>query len=254
MITLPDQVHRLRHKLLSHPLYASIQSLDALHVYMQHHVFAVWDFMSLLKRLQQDLTGVRVPWVPGPDPRFARFLNEIVLAEESDEDGQGSYDSHFGLYLSAMRESGANTRPIMAFITGVRAGQAPMRLLEQIAVPPSVSQFVQTSLDLALRGATHEVAAAFFYGREDIIPDMFRNMVQTLSATARLERFLYYLNRHIEVDSDHHGPMARQLLADLIGSDTKREAEAKEAASRSLKSRIQLWDGVLQEIRGLTTS
>ena len=245
---MPENIAGLRNQLLSHPMYTSIRTLPALHVYMQHHVFAVWDFMSLLKRLQHDLTGLSIPWVPHGQPHYVRFINEIVLGEESDEDGLGGYLSHFELYREAMAECGADVAPISAFLTKIQDGIRPLEALHQVNVPASVYNFVATSLDLAEFGTTFEVSSAFFYGREDIIPDMFRTIIQELSLKAKMDRFLYYLNRHIEVDSNQHGPWAHQLLTQLIGDDQDRALAAERAAIRALKSRIALWDGVWQEV------
>lgn len=244
-----DAVDHFRQQLINHPMYTAINTLPALHIYMQHHVFAVWDFMTLLKRLQNDLTQVSVPWIPKPHPDFVRFINEIVLGEESDEDGQGGYLSHFELYLASMEESGADTGPITTLIAHVQNGGNPLEQLWQLKVPDSVYQFVQTSLSLAQSSTTHEVCSAFFYGREDIIPDMFRTIVKELSINAKMERFLYYLKRHIEVDSEQHGPLAQQLLTQLIGGDQTKYQEAQDAAIRALKARLNLWDGVLADIK-----
>jgi len=66
-----DDVHlcNLRAALLDHPIYAQVTSVADLRRFMEDHVFAVWDFMSLLKRLQQDMTCIRVPWFPVENAR-----------------------------------------------------------------------------------------------------------------------------------------------------------------------------------------
>lgn len=240
-------------ELLRHPVYRSIDSKTKLQIFMQHHVFAVWDFMSLLKRLQIDLTSTSVPWIPKKNGPFVRFVNEIVLGEESDEDGPGSYASHFDLYLQAMREAGADTGSITRFIALLETGANPQEALHLAEAADSVSEFVTHTLDLAVNGKTHEVAAAFFFGREDIIPDMFQALVDELQQTGHaVDKLLYYLNRHIELDGDEHGPLAEKLLLHLCGNDSDKLNEAYQTAERSLQSRIRLWDGVLQEIAGLS--
>ena len=58
------EIGHLRNQLVNHPVYANIKDLDGLKCFMESHVYAVWDFMSLLKALQINLTCVSLPWVP----------------------------------------------------------------------------------------------------------------------------------------------------------------------------------------------
>ncbi len=127
LMTHLEQLHErltpLKAALLNHPVYHEIDCLESLHVFMEHHVFAVWDFMSLLKTLQRLVSCVDVPWLPGNDALGCRFINEIVVAEESDSDGQGGFASHFELYRRAMKQCGANTTVIDGFLNALREGQ-----------------------------------------------------------------------------------------------------------------------------------
>lgn len=247
------ELHELeltRNELIAHPMYKEINTPGRVKILMKHHVFAVWDFMSLLKRLQQSVTSVSVPWVPYETPAFTRFINEIVLAEESDEDGKGGYISHFELYLEAMEEAGADITPIRAFLSAIRNGIPYEKALGQDVIPPSVAKFVNFNLNLSLNGQIHEVASAFFYGREGLIPDMFQLLVDSLklegSSKGRLD---YYLKRHIELDEDEHGPLAKKLLQALCDQDARKTEEALQIAQISLQLRKSLWDGVLAEIQ-----
>ena len=239
----------IRDRLLDHPIYRELNTPERVRVFMKHHVFAVWDFMSLLKRLQQLLTVTEVPWMPGKPAQYARFINEIVLGEETDEDGHGGYISHFDLYREAMEEAGADAGLMQRFLDSVRGGESVAQALEDVGIPASVREFVQFTMQLAMEGKPHEVAAAFFYGREDIIPDMFTHLVTEIKERGgSADRLLYYLNRHIELDGDSHGPLAEQLLLYLCNDDPNKIAEAKRVAEACLEKRIVLWNGVLEEI------
>ena len=242
-------LENLRFDLLNHPLYESVQTHENLRLFMREHAFAVWDFMSLLKRLQQIATCCDIPWSPASDASHARFINEIVLGEECDEDGRGGYSSHFELYLSAMEEVEADTRPIRAFIAQVRNRVPIEQALKKAEILPSTREFVQSTIRLAMKGQPHEVAAAFFYGREDVIPDMFSRFVESLpNQGLTVERFGHYL-RHIELDANDHGPLSKKLLATLCDNQQYRESEAIASASRAISQRISLWNGILAEIR-----
>jgi hypothetical protein len=248
-----DHLCSLRTALLNHPLYAQVASVADLRRFMEDHVFAVWDFMSLLKRLQQDMTCIRVPWFPADNAKAARLINDIVIGEETDVDPDGSYVSHLALYLRAMADIGASTRPFEKFRSLVLVGVPVEVALARIGAPPHVQAFVAHTMRLANSGSTEEVLAAFFYGREDIIPEMFRRLLDTLYGAKhnndRLRHFIYYIDRHIELDGDSHGPMGRELLEGLVADSPHRGERALRAACSSIKARIELWNGTLSKLR-----
>ncbi|AZE81567.1 hypothetical protein C4J98_0121 [Pseudomonas orientalis] len=239
-------------QLCNHPLFAEITSLRKLQHFMESHVFAVWDFMSLTKRLQQDLTCTQIPWLPPTDPQAARLINEIVLGEESDEHPTRGHCSHFELYLDAMVEVGANTRVITRFIDLQHQGVEVSAALQMIGPPPGVRRFVDSTWQIALSAPTHCVAAAFLHGREGVIASMFERLLCSSAVIARQAPALcHYLNRHIELDSQEHGPAAEQVLQRLIGADPIRQQQADSVALEALESRMTFWDDVqtsMQEV------
>lgn len=240
----------LRERVVAHPLYAHLRDEGTLRIFMETHVFAVWDFQSLVKALQRLVTCVEVPWLPTSDPEARRLLNEIVLDEESDQAPGGGYLSHFELYLQAMQECGANVTPIQTFWGSLRAGLSVEEALETSSVPPGVGPFVRATMAIARSSEPHRVAAAFAYGREEIIPAMFlRLMDQMAELSPRSWGTLrYYFDRHIRTDSDRHGPQARLLMRRLCGSDAIRWSEAADAARTSLEARDRLWNEVVRTL------
>jgi len=247
---MTNQKLLLNHKkseLSAHPIFSEIDSLDVLKRFMETHVFAVWDFMSLTKRLQKELTCTQLPWLPPRDPKAARLINEIVLGEESDDRlGHGHY-SHFELYLDAMREVGASTVQIEHFIALQKEGVQYETALHSVEAGRAAVGFVKNTLDTALHAPAHSVAAAFLHGRESVIPQMFQRILDDWGiTTAQAPTFRYYLQRHIDVDSEDHGPAAEELLARLIDGDEQREHEVYQAAIAAVESRIALLDTLRQ--------
>jgi hypothetical protein len=248
-----DRLHPLRSALLQHPLYNDLDHIDALRQFMEHHAFAVWDFMSLLKALQQRLCCVTVPWVPTADAHSSRLINAIVLAEETDEDGHGGFISHFGLYHRAMTQCGADTTSIDRLVETLQHGGTVATALSAARAPECVRRFVEQTFSFIEEGDTCTIAAAFTFGREDLLPDLFQRIVNDLNAvtSGNLDDFRYYLNRHIGLDGDEHGPMAAQLIGSLCGASSARWQTVEEVAVTSLKARLALWDGIHDTVRCL---
>jgi hypothetical protein len=237
--------------LVNHPLYEELDSLAALRVFMEHHIFAVWDFMSLLKALQRQLCCVEVPWLPASNPAASRFVNEVVRAEESDDDGQGGFLSHFGLYRRAMIRCGASTTAIDQFLEELRRGRAVAAALAAVALPPCVRRFVGRTFDFIEGGNLCVIASAFTFGREELLPEVFQRIVDELNAETGgdLEDFRYYLHRHIGLDAQEHGPLASNFIQSLCGADEGRWQTVEQAAVLALEARRDLWDGVCAALR-----
>lgn len=243
MSTLKRTLDDKKHALSQHPLFCEIDSLATLRRFMETHVFAVWDFMSLTKRLQQELTCVSLPWLPPADPAAARLINEIVLGEESDDRLDHGHYSHFELYLDAMREVGANTQAIERFISLQQQGVDALSALPRSEASDAAQHFVRDTLEVALQAPAHQVAASFLHGRESVIPTMFQQILDEWGiGSEQAPTFRYYLQRHIDVDSEDHGPAAEQLLARLVEHDPVRQEEVYAAAIAAVDSRMALWD------------
>lgn len=247
---LRSEIAILRNELVNHPLYASINSLEDLNVFMEHHVFAVWDFMSLLKSLQRHLTCIDVPWVPKGIAATRYLINEIVTGEESDIDPNGVRQSHFELYINAMKEAGSDTSAIENLIVQINNNTGVKEGLAATNVPKPVADFVNNTFDTIAIGKAHILAAVFTFGREDLIPGMFLSFVAELNKQTnyKVSTFQYYLERHIEVDGEHHSKLAYEMTEQLCSDNPKHWAEAAIAVKGALQARIVLWDYIYQKI------
>lgn len=242
--TLNLSLEPLRRQLLAHPLYDAVSSLERLRAFMGVHVYAVWDFMCLAKRLQRDFTSLGPLWLPPRLPALARFINELVLGEESDLDPEGSPISHLQLYLAAMDEVGASTDSINEFLGLIERGAAVEVALSAAETPLAARRFVRRTLACAGGASTTEVLASFLYGREDLIPEMFSRLLPRWREAASARSFAYYVARHIELDGDAHGPAARRALMELCGSEPAAWQAAQQAAETAISARIVLWNAV----------
>ncbi|ATL46621.1 heme oxygenase [Chitinophaga caeni] len=246
---IQEAIAPVREKIIHHPLYASLESFEDIQLFMEHHIFAVWDFMSLLKGLQQSLTCVKVPWVPVGSPNTRYFINEIVTGEESDVDAAGNRCSHYELYLQAMQQAGANTEAILSLVAAAQAGIPIQTAISEANLPADIKGFLKFTFDTIESNQPHLMAAVFTFGREDLIPGMFHELVKDMHQKfpGKLDIFQYYLERHIEVDGDHHSILSMQMVAELCGDDARLWKEAEAAAITALEWRYRLWTAVLEE-------
>jgi hypothetical protein len=236
---LKQRVEPVRAEVIKHPIYHRLHTLEDVNVFSEHHVFAVWDFMSLLKSLQQRLTCVEVPWVPRGSSESRRLVNDIVLVEESDELGAG-FISHFELYVDGMERAGADA----GVLDLVGSGTPVRTAVAEAGVPTAAADFVRQTWDIIEHAPLHCQAAAFAFGREDLIPEMFDQVIKIDDHGGRLATFRDYLARHIEVDGEEHTPMAMAMLADLCGDDPAKWDACAATINTTLRARLALWDGI----------
>jgi len=235
-----DRIEEIRSRIINHSVYSHLNSIEDIRVFMEGHVWAVWDFMSLLKFLQRNLTCTGSPWIPTGRSDIRMMINDIVLHEESDPFFNG--DSHFDVYVKAMIQAGANADNIMDFIMNIR-----LDTLEDTVAYSNIpgykhSMFVEKLID---RSNIEEIAASFSVGREGLIPDMFKSIVKALANKhpEQVKILGHYLNRHIQLDGDEHADMADKLL-DLCIVDNESYIRAEKAAIESLLEREKLLDDI----------
>ena len=244
---LEQELLPLREQLKHHPVYKSVNSIKDIQSFMENHVFAVWDFMSLLKQLQNLLSCNKIPWRPSGYPRASRLINEIVWGEESDLDRKGIPMSHFEMYLQAMSSLGASTKEIDELILAVNTEESMANILNKANYPSHIKNFLDFTFNVVYSNKPHIIAAVFTFGREDLIPDMFIEIIKNLKMSKEedLTYLIYYFERHIEVDSGEHGPMALEMIKQLCGEDSGKWEEALTYSRQALELRIKLWDGIL---------
>ncbi len=247
---LQDKIQPLRQQIINHKVYGVIENGADLKIFMQYHIFAVWDFMSLLKSLQNSLTCTTTPWFPLGDAETRYLINEIVLGEESDVDEFGKRTSHFELYVDAMQKCGADTVTINKFVDTLKKDGDFKEAFENANVPAEARKFVDFTFNIINSKKAYLQSAVFTFGREDLIPAMFYAIINDMqqSFENNFSYFKYYLERHIEVDGDHHSHLALQMTANLCGDDIEKWNEAEIAVCNSLQQRIQLWDGAYNAI------
>lgn len=251
-LSINQKIIPYKENLLNHSLYQNIITLEDLHHFLETHVYAVWDFMSLLKALQNKLTCTTTPWLPIGNPEIRYLINEIVLAEETDIDLEGNRKSHYEMYLDAMSACGANIDGITTFLGNVITTKNIFVSIRQSELHENIKDFLDFTFRVIEQGQPHEIAAAFTFGREDLIPEMFSEILsefQKKFPNYDLSKLQYYFQRHIELDSDEHGPMAMKMIEELCGSDEKKWQEVEDISIQALEKRIGLWDAIEEIIK-----
>ena len=246
-----DSIKEPREKLLNHKLYTEIKSIEDLQIFTSNHIFAVWDFMSLLKALQNNLTCTKVPWTPNKNSETAYLINEIVLAEETDISQDGKRKSHYELYLDAMIDIGVKVENIEKNIMLLSSSDSIENSIEKLDIHPKIKEFLKFTFSIIDEGKAHKIAAIFTFGRENLIPNMFNEILhefQNNFTEKDISKLIYYFERHIELDEDEHGPMALQMVNELAENDPLKWEEIREISIVALEKRIGLWDAIYDNV------
>lgn len=252
---IQDKINGQREKLLKHKLYSNIETIKDLRVFTENHVYAVWDFMSLLKALQIKLTCTKTPWVPNSNSQTAYLINEIVLAEETDINQAGKRKSHYELYLDAMVDIGAEIEFPTKTIDKIASSQNIFMSIDKLQIHENIKEFLKFTFSVIKEGKPHKIAAIFTFGRENLIPNMFNEILREFEKNVTegdISKLIYYFERHIELDEDEHGPMALEMVSMLAENDHEKWKEIEEISIEALEKRILLWDAINEQIENKT--
>ena len=244
-----------QNKLLEHKLYSNIETIKDLQVFTENHIYAVWDFMSLLKALQIRLTCTKTPWLPNNNSQTAYLINEIVLAEETDINQVGERKSHYELYLDAMIDIDAKTEKPVQIINEIANSENIFNAIENINIHPNIKNFLNFTFSVIDEGKPHKIAAIFTFGRENLIPNMFNEILREFEKNVSegdISKLIYYFERHIELDEDEHGPMALEMVSMLAENDPVKWKEIEDISIEALEKRILLWDAINEQIENKT--
>jgi len=242
-------IREVTRELQNHELYYSVKTIEDVRTYMKFQVWCVWDFMTLVKSLQLGLISSSVIWLPPKEASLGSFIYEILSTEETDINHTADgHASHFETYLLAMKQAGANIKPINAFIESLQSGTPYKEALAKAEIPTEAKEFVATTLKYA-HSSLHIAVSAFCLSREGIIPSMFTTFLNNFAVAEDLSIFKWYLNRHITIDNDSHGPLSVKLFRTIIGTDETKLDEALDAALEALKARKVFLDEILKEIK-----
>lgn len=250
--TINNSIQPQKELLLQHSLYNKVKTITDLQCFLENHVYAVWDFMSLLKALQSKLTCTSTPWFATPNPETRYLINEIVLAEESDLTLDGKRSSHYEMYIEAMEACQADTNGIKAFLQEVDSLKNIFVAIKTSNLHPNIKAFLDFTFRVIEEGKAHEIAAAFTFGREDLIPSMFTEILRNFQANfpeTDLSKLIYYFERHIELDADEHGPMAMTMITELCGNDAQKWSDVEKVSKQALEKRIGLWDAIEEQLQ-----
>ena len=253
--SIQNKIKDHRNKLLEHKLYSNIESIKDLQVFTENHIYAVWDFMSLLKALQIRLTCTKTPWLPNNNSQTAYLINEIVLAEETDINQVGERKSHYELYLDAMIDIGAKTEKPVEIINEIANSENIFNAIENINIHPNIKNFLNFTFSVIDEGKPHKIAAIFTFGRENLIPNMFNEILREFEKNVSegdISKLIYYFERHIELDEDEHGPMALEMVSMLAENDPIKWKEIEDISIEALEKRILLWDAINEQIENKT--
>ena len=253
--SIQNKIKDHRNKLLEHKLYSNIETINDLQVFTENHIYAVWDFMSLLKALQIRLTCTKTPWLPNNNSQTAYLINEIVLAEETDINQVGERKSHYELYLDAMIDIGAKTEKPVEIINEIANSENIFNAIENINIHPNIKNFLNFTFSVIDEGKPHKIAAIFTFGRENLIPNMFNEILREFEKNVSegdISKLIYYFERHIELDEDEHGPMALEMVSMLAENDPDKWKEIEDISIEALEKRILLWDAINEQIENKT--
>ena len=230
-----------------HKLYDHIVSKKSLKFFMERHIICVWSYNALLRSLQKDIVALSLPLNTESHKEAVRLISEIILNEEVEDLGDGSYLSHLELYLESMQSLECDLSNILSFFDILEGGVSPEKAFIYVAFSNEIKRYAEHTISV-LKRPLHIRAAALFYEGEPFIPDHFLNVIERLSNQMNVDRLLDYLELHIEGLKCPGFSAAGRLVEVLCRADRSLNRESEVMAEKVMWERIVLWNSLLADI------
>lgn len=245
-----NEIEDLKSELAAHCLYTKLQHMEDIHIFMEHHVFAVWDFMSLAKALQLHLDATQVIEKQTDNSKILGFVNGILTGGETDPNKKEIVLSHLEMYLELMDEIGANTTNIKKLIASSAAGldiHEAMQIAQLTDEQQRILNFTQT---IIATNEIHKIAVAATLVPEGMISNRFLKILKETEERDNLlvPKFKNYLNRYKAIDGNDYGLLSLEMVTHFCDSDGKKWVDILDIAMKTLSHRIYLWDAIVDEI------
>ena len=231
----------------AHPVFSLVTSLEQARTYMEFQVWCVWDFMCLAKAVQTGLGTFTIPWLPPKNGALLAAINEIISGEETDTGPDGKIASHFEIYLAAMHQAGADTTAINTFLQALRDGVNWEAALHKSGAHPGSIRYVSGTIRTSLE-PLHRSVASFCLGREELVPMMLVTMLRNIPRLPELEMFRWYIQRHIALDAESHGPLSSDLFDSIAGVDAETRQDALKTAAWAIAERADYLDVIMTDL------
>lgn len=218
--------------------------------------------MILLKRIRVEFNEYNYPldpafWIQYDDEgNLYRALNQIIIDEESDiTPVEGVYKSHFNLYLDAMVEIGAPLTIIDDILSYNYQIESPKNIYSTFELSENYcekcKEYDDEVLDIVQDPDVIPTLVYFVYGREAIIPGMFKKILDVVKDVPGTESLQFYLKRHIEVDADSHSNLAKYILDKFVERTEYTAGNIEQLKNEAIAHRIKLWDAIADEINNM---
>ena len=116
-------IYPFKEQLLNHQIYGQVDEIRKTKIFMESHIFGTWDYLTMFKSLQRALTSLNIHLLEKGTLQLPFVMNQIILNEELDDESSREYLSAIGiyqLYIKAMEEIGADTKPITYLVDSIK--------------------------------------------------------------------------------------------------------------------------------------
>jgi len=248
----PDEIQTLikvSEDVINHPMFKKLNNIYNIKKYSEFQIWCVWDFMSILKQVQNFIFCNDILWLPPENPNAGAAFYRLIESEETDlgfKGGDLNRASHFQSFRAAMQELNADTKNIDNFLELIKTGKTLPEALNKSGASPQTKSFLLTNNHL-IKQSPYNAIALITLTRENFLPAVFKSLLSYVNENEKIELFVWYHKRHIYLDSVLHGPLSIQIFNEYFTNKLLIK-QSIIASIESLKARNELLNEINEQL------